>query len=203
MPGTTTWYVKCQLAMYVFVAAARLVPRAGLALLLLLSFGWAGAMIAFGFDDFWWATSLCFAAGAAVAALEGPLWAGLRALRGRSIPVLTVCALGLWTIALIAPAPVLYVAYPLLGCAICLLAGRTGLASRPLSVVGSASYEVYLVHISLSAFVLRGVPGTAGAVALFFMLSAVAAMAARFITKRVDGAIRRLVAPRAGRAQTK
>ena len=197
MPGTTTWYVKCQIAMYIFIALARLVPRGRLAVLCLLSFCWAAAMIIGGFADFWWATSLCFAAGAAAARWEGPLAARV-ARSGLSGVAPLALFLVMRAVALFSPAPMLYVVYPILAFALCTAAGRLGFASKPLALVGGASYEVYLVHISFSAAVLRADPGSAVALLLFCGLSIVAAVIARFVTRRTDTLIKKATAkPRA------
>lgn len=68
IPGSTTWYLKIQILMYVFLYIALFVPKYETALIILFVVAYSLISKYIGLQDFWWKTALCFPAGTVVAA---------------------------------------------------------------------------------------------------------------------------------------
>ena len=64
IPGTTTWYLKIQLLLYIFLALSLTIKKERrLLFLTVITFGYALLAWKMGAPDYWWMTSMCFPAG--------------------------------------------------------------------------------------------------------------------------------------------
>ncbi len=69
MPGTTTWYLKIQLLFYVFLMIAIKISKKYSKILVTIFVFCYAFVVCFnmGLPDYWWKTSMCFAAGCCMA----------------------------------------------------------------------------------------------------------------------------------------
>lgn len=67
LPGLTTWYFKVQLLLYLLLAISTRIKKSQSVVICVLVLIYAGMARMLGMRDYWWKTSLCFAAGCMVA----------------------------------------------------------------------------------------------------------------------------------------
>lgn len=154
LPGTSTWYLKIQILMYVFIWFSSFIPkRMRSVCVAALSLVYVIIAYSINLPDYWWKTSLCFCAGMFIAQCKPVLERMIHKYHIQCI-VFAMCAfiLGYSYIILLAKDYLLLpqcISYVAVSVGICLLLSFLHPMSGMLSFVGDVSLEIYLIHIGI------------------------------------------------------
>ena len=150
IPGTTTWYFKIQILLYVLLVLSVIICR-DKSQYILCGFVIAYICVAYGIkmENYWYITSLCFPLGYAIGKYNEKLQNGIN-----SLPSLIISS-SLFIAAFIGyrvfGSTVLEITYSLfLSIVVVFFLACFGLSSKALAFVGKHSVYVYLIHIGIA-----------------------------------------------------
>ncbi|MCQ2515553.1 MAG: acyltransferase [Saccharofermentans sp.] len=151
IPNSTTWYLKAQILFYLILGVSVVISRKQSHTLVILGvtlYALIGKFL-LCLSDFWWKTSLCFAAGCCIAKYKVVLLSCISKIYVRTIIVLLgaiayVCVINDYQYRLLIQLP----AYVLVAFSIVELWNWIGRKSEFYSKTGQISLDLYLVHIA-------------------------------------------------------
>ena len=188
IPYSSVWYVKIQLLVYCFMAAASLLKDRKYRVILLIALCFASSIVLnrMGYDDKWWKSTACFALGAAAAAYKGEI---VRLIDRRK-KQMTLLALLLFPIAYVAAVLVdVFLVKTVGNAALCVVMMGLFELFRADSAVymklGAYSLQLYLSHRSFVAWMLDDGRTTNGKVALIVGVSVLFTVIAKWICDRM------------------
>ena len=159
MPGTSTWYLKIQILLYLFTLLAFVAFPLKLRnnIIIILVIGYAFVAKYNDLADFWWKTVLCYSAGSYFAEYKGWFEGKIMQKKMRSLLILLVLMFFsyLWIMKdgkyIIIPQ---LLAFAFLGAGITLISSIFQVTSKMLAQIGRCSFPIYLTHIGLASEVL-------------------------------------------------
>lgn len=189
LPGTTTWYFKIQLLFYVFLAISEKLKERQVYLITLFVLLYAIIADFSGLSDYWWKTSLCFAAGCAVAKYREVIIPVIEKVSVKIILIVIGCGAIKYT-----RIDYHYILMPQL-IAYVLIAGSLVIAwdwlmgnNKVLEKIGKTSLTMYLVHIGVvdSIFLLN--IGINSKIVIFVIITAIGTTVCALISERINRA---------------
>lgn len=197
MPGTSTWYLKVQILLYVFIVLAFMAGKRRehtIALVGLFSVIYAFAAYFFGLPDFWWKTSLCFAAGIFFASNREKIKEMIDARMGAACIIVSAILLGCYGL-ILKTSPYLIViqliSYIGLAATICMAAYLIRLSVGCFQWIGKRSLEIYLIHIGLVNAVYLYTNSIIKDTFIFLLLIVLLALMAHVAICRLDELIKK------------
>lgn len=152
MPGSTTWYFKIQMLFYILLfGVVKTNKRYAHIIIMIISLMYAIITnFGFGMADYWWKTSLCFAAGCWIAKYKDKI----EKYTSRNLCKLLIVACGiLCYIAILKDGHyriyIQLVAYILVAFSIVMIWDWFGKSNRFFKLVGICSLDIYLIHIGI------------------------------------------------------
>lgn len=157
-PGTTSWYFKIQLLFYILLAVSERIKHRQCWLISIYVLVYAIIADYCGLSDYWWKTSMCFAAGCALAEYKDKIIPIIEKVWVKIIIVLLGCGAFVYTrIDFHYILPTQLIAYICISGCVVVVWDWIIRKNKMLERIGKASLAMYLVHIGVvdSAFELN------------------------------------------------
>ena len=159
MEGSTTWYLKVQILLYIFMMFDFLFVNNKYRNVFLIFLTIAYVIFAnnYGLLDFWWKTSFCFSMGAIIAKNRKIIEKFIehKSLLTLIASFFLVVLSYIWLIKDRNYAIVVQLfSFSVLSIGVCFICSLLNIKNKFLRIVGNNSYPVYLIHIGLAEILL-------------------------------------------------
>ena len=172
IPGTTTWYLKIQILMYVFLFFASFTGKHEPLFVSIFALFYAVISNILGMQDFWWKTALCFPAGTLTAANDSRIHSFFESGKRRAIVI--SAAILLMSVAWILldrwlVLPLQLFSFMMFAVSLSALLDCLKYENYMFSRIGKWSLSIYLVHIGIVGIIIK--TGTKEELLMFITLT--------------------------------